>query len=45
MAAILILPAILGIDGVWMAISAAELLALAVSILFFVTQRKRYHYA
>lgn len=45
MASILILPAILGIDGVWLAISAAELLALAVSIIFFITQKKRYHYA
>lgn len=42
---ILILPAILGIDGVWMAIVIAELLSLFVTAAFLVTQKKRYHYA
>lgn len=44
-AAIMVLPAILGMDGIWMAIVIAELLSLFVSIIFLITQRKRYHYA
>lgn len=39
------LPILLGIDGIWLAISVAELLALVVTTAFFITQRKRYHYA
>lgn len=42
---VLILPLLIGIDGIWLAITAAELLALVVTIVFFITQRKRYHYA
>ena len=34
-AAVLILPAILGIDGIWLAVTAAELAALAVSCLLY----------
>lgn len=44
-AAVLILPLYLGIDGIWLAIVAAELLSLLVAILFFITQKKRYRYA
>ena len=44
-AVVLVLPAIFGLDGIWFAITAAELLALAVTILFFVLKRKEYHYA
>lgn len=44
-AVILVLPAILGIDGIWMAIVIAELLSLVVTTLFLNTQKKRYHYA
>ena len=43
-AAVLILPAILGIDGIWLAITAAELAALAVSVYMFVTKDKKFHY-
>ena len=42
MLAILILPVFLNMDGVWLAIVAAELLALAVSILFLLAGRRRY---
>lgn len=42
--AILILPALLGIDGVWLAIVVAELMALAVSVFFFITKRQQYQY-
>lgn len=41
---ILILPALLGIDGVWLAIVVAELMALVLSIFFFITKGKQYHY-
>ena len=43
-AAVLILPAILGIDGIWLAVTAAELAALAVSVAMFVTKNKVFHY-
>ena len=43
-AAVLILPILLGIDGIWLAVSAAELLALLVSVAFLVGLRKKYHY-
>lgn len=40
----LILPAILGVNGIWLATPAAELMALAMSVLMFVKYRKRYQY-
>lgn len=42
---VLLLPLLLGIDGIWLAIVAAELLALAVTLVFFIVKRKQYHYA
>lgn len=42
--AVLILPMILGIDGIWMAIIAAELMSLVVTIAFLVNKRKVYKY-
>lgn len=42
--AVLILPMILGIDGIWMAIIAAELMSLAVTIAFLINKKKVYHY-
>lgn len=44
LATVLILPEFIGIDGIWLAIVVAELLAMAVTILFFVRKRKVYHY-
>lgn len=44
-AVVLLLPLLLGIDGIWLAIIAAELLALAVTLVFFIAKRKQYHYA
>ena len=44
-AAVLILPAILGINGIWFAVSAAELLTLCVTVSFLIRQRNKYHYA
>ena len=43
--AVLILPIILGINGIWLAVTAAELMALAVTITFLIKNRNRYHYA
>lgn len=43
-AVIMILPSILGLDGVWLAIGAAEILSLGVTVTFFVVKRKKYHY-
>lgn len=44
-AVVLLLPALLGIDGIWLAIVVAEALALLVTVSFFVRKRKQYHYA
>ncbi len=43
-AALLVLPVFLELDGIWWAISVAELLALVVTIICFVKMRKRYQY-
>lgn len=43
-AAVLILPLFLKLDGIWLAIVVAELLALGVSAGFLVKMRGRYHY-
>lgn len=43
-AAVLILPLFLGLDGIWLAIVAAELLALIVTVGFFIKHGKYYHY-
>ena len=42
--AVILLPLIFGIDGIWYSIVVAELLAFAVTALFILGQRKRYHY-
>ena len=44
MAALLVLPALWGIDGVWLAVTAAELAALAVTVAMFLTKDKTFHY-
>lgn len=42
--AILILPIFFKIDGLWLAVAAAETITLIITIAFFVTKRKQYHY-
>ena len=42
--AILLLPLLLGIDGIWLAVTAAELAALAVSATMLLTKDKVFHY-
>lgn len=43
-AAVLLLPLVWGIDGVWFSIVVAEMMAVVFSALFMVLKRKRYHY-
>lgn len=43
-AAILLLPEIWGLDGVWIAVVAAEVLSLAVGVAFLLAKRGKYHY-
>ena len=42
--AVLLLPLLWGLDGIWAATAAAELLAVAVTVAFLVGKRKKYHY-
>jgi len=44
-AAVLILPLFLDLDGIWLAIVAAEIMSFIVTVIFFVLKRKTYHYA
>ena len=45
-AAILLLPLLFpGADGVWLAVVAAEALALVVTVFFFIKKKGQYHYA
>ena len=44
LAAMLTLPLALGVNGVWLATPAAELMALALSVFMFLKYRKRYGY-
>lgn len=44
-AAVLLLPLVFGVDGIWLAIVAAELLALLVTAWFLARKRTKYHYA
>lgn len=42
--AVLIFPLIWKLDGIWLSIVGAEVMALAVTLLFLVGKRKKYHY-
>ena len=42
--AVLILPLILGIDGIWWAVTVSEVMACLISSAFLVAKRKKYHY-
>ena len=44
-AAVMILPRLFGLDGIWFSVVAAELGAIALTAFFFLKYRKRYHYA
>ena len=43
-AAVCFLPLIIGIDGVWTSVLAAETMALAVTIIFLIKEKKKYRY-
>lgn len=43
-AAVLLLPLIFGIDGIWYSIIVAEFMAMVLSAVFVVVKRKRFHY-
>ncbi len=43
-AAVLLLPALFGIDGVWFSIVAAEVMAVIFGAIFLVAKRDKYHY-
>lgn len=43
-AAVLLLPLILGLDGIWWAITVAEVMAMVMSAICLVKMRDRYHY-
>ena len=43
-ASVLLLPLVLGVDGIWWAIFAAEVFANLISVAFLFAKRERYHY-
>ena len=44
MASVLILPLIFDVDGIWYAITVAEVFATLISVFFLFAKRKKYHY-
>lgn len=42
--AVLLLPFIWGIDGIWISIVVAEIMAATISMIFLIIKRKKYHY-
>ena len=43
-ASVLILPLIFDVDGIWYAITVAEVFAVLLSVGFLLAKRKKYHY-
>lgn len=43
-AAVLILPKLLGIDGIWFAVVVAEFMAVILGLAFLIAKRNKYHY-
>ena len=43
-AAVMFLPAIIGVDGIWLSIVAAEVMAVITTAIFLLAKRKRYGY-
>lgn len=41
---VLLLPAIIGVDGIWYAITVAEVFATLISLLFLFAKKNKYHY-
>ena len=44
MLSVLILPMILDLDGIWWAITVAEVFAFLISLIFLFAKRNKYHY-
>lgn len=44
MVAVLVLPFMFGLDGIWISVVVAEVMALVVTVFFFVTKKKKYGY-
>ncbi len=44
LAAVLVLPLLFGLDGIWFSIVAAEIVAAMLTIFFWITKQKKYHY-
>lgn len=42
--AVILLPLLFGIDGIWWAVTVSEVMACLISVMFLVAKRKRYHY-
>ena len=42
--AVIVLPMIMGTDGIWLSVIVAEFMAAFVSIIFMIAKRKKYHY-
>ena len=42
--AVLSLPLIFGIDGIWLSLIVAEFMAVVISAIFLISKRKKYHY-
>jgi Na+-driven multidrug efflux pump len=42
--AVLLLPIVMGIDGVWVSLIVAELMAGIVTVVFILANKKKYHY-
>lgn len=42
--AVFILPLLIGVNGIWLAVVAAEILTLIFSVIFLITNRKKHHY-
>lgn len=43
-AAVMLLPLIFGLDGIWLSITFAELCTLVITVIFLITNRKKYNY-
>ncbi len=43
-AAVLLLPLILGMDGIWLSIVVAEVMSAIITVIFLITKRKKYNY-
>ena len=41
---VILLPLLLGVDGIWYAITVAEVFATLISVIFLFAKRKKYHY-